>query len=117
VRSRNGLTARGDAGWWQGRSGVKARSRPRTASRARPVGSSLISRNALADAAGDFDADNAFDLAMRVPHDNGLVGAVSVLEGSCATSVSKRSWSQATAGVRGAAGRDSFGSAVESGSR
>ncbi len=109
-RPGSGLGQRGDQRWLQDRRGVKAHGEPGDL-----FGAAL--------AAGDFDADNAFDLAIGAPHDdvagNGLAGAVNVLAGSGEglREASDQLWTQATAGVLGAAGRDSFGSSLASGSR
>jgi hypothetical protein len=99
-RPGSGLAARGDQRWLQD-------------------GAAPGDLFGAALAAGDFDADNAFDLAVGAPHDRGLVGAVSVLAGS-ANGLRRgpdHLWTQATAGVLGRAGRDSFGSSLVSGSR
>jgi hypothetical protein len=105
-----GLDARGDQRWTQDRQGVAGDGQPGDL-----FGAAL--------AAGDFDADNAFDLAIAAPHDRAAgharAGAVNVLYGSedRLRDGSGRQWTQARTGVLGAAGVDSFGSALASGSR
>lgn len=73
--------------------------------------------------AGDFDADNTFDLAIGVPGErvagNALAGAVNTIYGSGLglREDPDRLWTQAGDAVVGAPGADSFGAALASGSR
>jgi hypothetical protein len=106
----SGLGERGDQRWTQDGQGIEGDGRPGDL-----FGAAL--------AAGDFDADNAFDLSVGAPHDSAAgsprAGAVNVLYGSGdgLREDPDRLWTQATAGVLGAPGVDSFGSALASGSR
>lgn len=105
-----GLRSRGNQRWTQDARGVKSR-----ADAADLFGTAL--------AAGDFDGDGASDLAVGAPHEtvagHGLAGAVNVLPGSRRglRSDPDELLTQATAGIAGAVGSDSLGTALAATSR
>ncbi len=72
-------------------------------------------------ATGDFDGDGDVDLAVGAPADSVAgfpsAGAVNVLYGTAAglREIGDQLWTQATRGIKGAVGNDSFGSAAASG--
>ncbi len=100
-----GLGSRGNQRWTQDARGVKSR-----ADAADLFGTAL--------AAGDFDHDGAYDLAVGAPHETvagqGLAGAVNVLPGSRhgLRADPDELITQATAGIAGAVGSDSLGTAL-----
>ncbi len=104
---RGGLDDRADQQWAQDGSGVKGRSE-------------AGDRLGQALAAGDFDDDGAFDLAVGVPGDNvaGIADAGAVLAlfgtGGGLRAAGDELWSQDSSGVKGAAGNDRFGSTLAS---
>ena len=103
----NGLLAVPNQLWRQNTSGIKGISGPGD-------------RFGAALATGDFDADGASDLAIGAPGDNvsgfSAAGVVNVLFGSATGLSASRDqlWSQASTGIKGAVGNDSFGVALSS---
>ena len=104
---RRGLASRGNQRWTQDVRGVKGR-----------AGTADLLGTALA--AGDFDDDGAYDLAVGAPHEtvagHALAGAVNVLPGSRRGlgADPDELLTQATAGIAGAVGSDSLGTALAS---
>ena len=105
---RRGLRSDSNQLWTQDAAGIKGR-----AERNDRLGDAL--------ATGDFDGDGAYDLATGVPGDSvsgfADAGAVNVLYGTARglREVGDELWTQATSGVKGAVGDDSFGEAAASG--
>jgi hypothetical protein len=106
-KRRGGLGERGDQRWTQDSPGLKGRSE--TADR---LGASL--------AAGDFDDDGSFDLAVGVPGDSvtGHANAGAVLSlfgtGRGLRAAGDELWTQGTSGVKGTVANSRFGSALAS---
>lgn len=103
-----GLRAVANQLWTQDTPGIKGR-----AERDDLLGAAL--------AAGDFDGDGDYDLAIGVPRDSvasfATAGAVNVLNSTVGglSEFAAQLWTQASGGIKGAVGDDRFGSALATG--